>query len=298
MVVADACEGVGLGHISRSGAVALALRRLGTAPLSCFGLGAAAPLELDGQRWEPLRSLEGLPIAPVLVLDSYRAPAGTVEELAGGRRSSMHDSQPVPEQTALVLSLTADAGPRTIDGLRDACLRPPFWDLPERRHKGSIRRVLVTTGGGDPGGVGRRIAGAVRDSAPDAAVALVRGPYADPRAPEGVEAVVAPDSLLKELLRADVVASGAGQTMLEACASGAPCIAMPVADDQREQGKRAASLGAVVYVEPEEVPAALDAFRDVSVRRRFAAAARQTVDGKGALRVARRIEGLLAGAPR
>ena len=299
MVVADAGEGAGLGHMSRSGAVAIALRRLRVGDVPCFGLEARRPLELDGQVWVPLRSLHELPIPSVLVLDSYRVPVHTVQGLARDLRLVlMHDLLPVPDQTALVLSLDTDAGPQAIDGLRDACLRPPFWDVPARSHRERLERVLVTTGGGDPGGAGLRIARAARNTAPEAEVALVRGPYADPGAPEGITAIVTPDSLVDELLRADVVVSGAGQTMLEACASGAPCIAVPLADDQREQGNRAASLSAVVYVEPEEVPGALDELRDADARRRLGVAARRAVDGQGALRVAERIGHLLADTQR
>ena len=156
----------------------------------------------------------------------------------------------------------------------------------------------MTTGGGDPGSAGLHIASAARKTAPEAEVALVRGPYAHPGVPDGIAAIVTPDSLVDELLRADVVVSGAGQTMLEACASGAPCIAVPLADDQREQGNRAASLGAVMYVGPEEVPRALDELSDAGARRRLGDAARRAVDGQGALRVAERIGLLLVGEQR
>ena len=159
VVVADAGEGAGLGHMSRSGAVAIALRRLRVGDVPCFGLEARRPLELDGQVWVPLRSLHELPIPSVLVLDSYRVPVHTVQGLARDLRLVlMHDLLPVPDQTALVLSLDTDAGPQAIDGLRDACLRPPFWDVPARSHRERLERVLVTTGGGDPGGAGLRIA--------------------------------------------------------------------------------------------------------------------------------------------
>jgi spore coat polysaccharide biosynthesis predicted glycosyltransferase SpsG len=219
----------------------------------------------------------------VLVLDTYSASA---EALAALPRSSklalMHGSGPVPAGATVLLPDGAAA-------LRDACLRPQYWDLPERRHRPRVESVLVTTGGGDPGGAGGRLALAALEVFPGARVGLVRGPYADPSTPPRVEPIVAPDSLLEELLRADVALSGAGQTMLEACAAATPTVAIALVEDQRDQGARAGEAGAVLFVPEEGVAAALDQLAAPEARRRLAERAREVVDGRGALRVARRI---------
>jgi spore coat polysaccharide biosynthesis predicted glycosyltransferase SpsG len=180
------------------------------------------------------------------------------------------------------------------DALADACLRPAFRDPPGRTHRATVQRVLVTTGGGDPGGAGARLALATRAALPDASVALVRGPQADPRVPEGIEPIVCPDSLLEHLLAADVAVSGAGQTMLEACAAGTPCVALPLAEDQRPQGEQASTRGAVVYIEEDRLAAALEALAEPDARVALSRQARTVVDGRGAFRVAERIARLVA----
>jgi spore coat polysaccharide biosynthesis predicted glycosyltransferase SpsG len=286
VVIADAGNGAGLGHVSRAGAVAAALTRLGVAP-RCLALGAEGAFERDGMRWEPLASLASAGLAPVVVLDSYVAPQDAVSALAQQVKLVLvHDRGGVPKRAALVIDGDASA-------LRDACLRPQYWDVPKRRHRAHVERVLVTTGGGDPGGAGTRLALAAKEALPAATVALVRGPYANPETPPGVETVAAPDSLLDELLRADIAVSGAGQTMLEACAAGTPCVAVALAEDQRHQGARAGKLDAVVFAAEERVPSALKALAGVEVRRELGERAQELVDGRGALRVARRIADLV-----
>jgi len=272
VVIADSGDHAGLGHVSRAGAVAAALDRIELHP-RCLALGAEAPFERDGVAWEPLRSLDDVPVAPVVVLDSYFATAEEVARLG--------------DAASLVLM------PEQARRLEDACLRPQYWEVPAREHRDRVERVLVSTGGGDPGGAGARLALAAAEALPDARVALVRGPYSDHAAPPGIEAIVEPDSLHSEFLRADVAVCGAGQTMFEACASGTPTVALALAEDQREQGEEAAELGAVRFVAEEGVPHALRELASAGARRELGARAREVVDGQGALRLARRIAELV-----
>lgn len=254
--------------------MAAALARLGLAP-RCLAFGADAPFERDGIAWEPTGSLAGASFAAVVVIDSYLAPPGELSRLA--------------EYAEMVLM------PEETRSVRDACLRPQYWDVPARDYPARVERVLVSTGGGDPGEAGARLALAAADALPSAQIALVRGPYADPSAPPGVEVVGQPKSLHAEFLRADVAVCGAGQTMLEACASGTPTVALALADDQRAQGEEAAELGAVRFVAEEDVPGALRELAGADARRPLGERAREVVDGQGALRLARRIAELARG---
>ena len=67
----------------------------------------------------------------------------------------------------------------------------------------------------------------------------MRGPYATFEPPAGVELVDAPPSLLAELLAADVVVTAAGQSALEAAATGAATVAVPLAPNQWPNARRA-----------------------------------------------------------
>jgi UDP-2,4-diacetamido-2,4,6-trideoxy-beta-L-altropyranose hydrolase len=289
LLIADGGEQAGLGHISRSSALAVALRCRGCEVVShVFG---GDRIERDGIAWDPLEDLSGLGEANVLVLDSYRVPASTVHSLAGSAPLVvMHDHGNPPTAAALVVSAAgprSDEPPRLV-GPAYACLRPPFWGVPRRRVNEDVRSVLVVTGAGG-GSLGAELACALEDALPRAEVKLVRGPYA-PAAPSGVLALEAPESLFEPLLKADLVVGGAGQTMLEAAATGAPSVALPLVENQRRQARGLTDEGAVCLVDPPMVGAAVAAVRglaaDREARRRLAERAQATVDGFGALRVA------------
>ena len=294
MLVADAGEQAGLGHISRSTAVAVALRCRGI-ETRCYAHGAAEPLERDGVRWAPLGG-ERLPDSPggVLVVDSYLLPSDELARAAGSARLVvMHDYGSVPEDAALVVSAAAppsDAGSGRLSGLAYAALRPVFWGLPARELRDHVEHVLVTTGSGNFAEVGCELAEAVGNELPGVRVTLVRGPHGTIDVPSGIELLDGPDSLLEPLLATDLVVTAGGQTMLEAATAGTPCVALPLVDNQRRQALRLAGLGAVRLVDPPSVSevaaAASELAREPEARREMSREGQHGVDGYGALRVA------------
>jgi spore coat polysaccharide biosynthesis predicted glycosyltransferase SpsG len=283
-VLAASGPGVGLGHLSRAGAVAAALRAQGH-DVTTLTPGDA-PVEHDGIAWTPLPAGTAPDGDGPLLVDVYGADLAA---LGRGRRpvATFWDGAGAPPDADLALTL---AGP---DGPRLACLRPMFWGLAARPVADAAARVVVTTGGGAAGGAGA-LATAVRRAAPDADVALVLGPYATEDAPDGVEAIRAPERMADVLQAADVVVTAAGQTLLETLCAGTPCVALAVVDNQRAQlalaTRAGAARGAGTAAEAAEAAAALLA--DAPARRALAAAGRELVDGFGALRVAGRIAAL------
>jgi spore coat polysaccharide biosynthesis predicted glycosyltransferase SpsG len=292
VVCADGGADVGLGHIARSTAVACALEQLGV-EVVCRGLGLNDPLEIDAMRWQPwppdgVDAGEG---AAAAVVDSYRAPprvvAGSATPLV-----CMHDRGEVPADAALVVAPAAvDQGDaRRLTGLRHACLRRDFWGCPPKEIGAGIRRILVTTGGGALAEAGVRLATDAARACPDAEVAIVVGPYADLAIPAGVEAIVAPVSLREPLDRADVVITAAGQTALEAAATGTPAIVSVIVENQRRNAATLVAAGTAVALEPD-TPAGtldglLDQLGDSAVRTPMSGAGQAAVDGRGAFRVA------------
>jgi spore coat polysaccharide biosynthesis predicted glycosyltransferase SpsG len=281
-VLADAGPTVGLGHLSRAGAVVAALRAQGHAARPVV-LGEEG-VEHDGIAWEPVGDGSG-PLTgdgPVLV-DSYRVEPRAV---AGGRPVAVFwdGTGAEPEGVALALTLR---GP---EGARLACLRPMFWGIAPRPLSDVARRVLITVGGGAVGGAGA-LAGAARDAAPGAEVTMVLGPYAKEEPPEGVAVVRAPERMADVLQAADLVITAAGQTMLESLCVGTPTIALAVADNQRAQLALATGAGAARGAASVEEAASLAAalLDDAAARGALAANGRELVDGFGALRVAGRL---------
>src|SRR5205814_1497006 len=99
-----------------------------------------------------------------------------------------------------------------------------------------VASVLVTGGGGDQisPSVGD-LACAVQAALPAASVTAVRGPFSKASFPEGVSLLDRPPDLAEAMVASDVVVSSAGQTLLEALATGAPTVGVVVSPDQRTQ---------------------------------------------------------------
>ncbi|HWH95753.1 MAG TPA: hypothetical protein VNT03_17975, partial [Baekduia sp.] len=118
-VLADAGPAVGLGHLSRAGAVVAALRAQGH-EVDTYVLGGEA-VDRDGIAWAALEDRVAPPPGdgPLLV-DSYRVD---VDALAAQRPvATFFDGVgPRPARAALTIAFTDPDGPRL------ACLRPMFW---------------------------------------------------------------------------------------------------------------------------------------------------------------------------
>jgi UDP-2,4-diacetamido-2,4,6-trideoxy-beta-L-altropyranose hydrolase len=302
--VADAGKDAGLGHISRSSAVAVALRCRGIT-VRCFAHGISEPFERDGLEWAPLSDQElAAREGDVIVVDTYRVATERLSEAASSNRLVvMHDLGSVPAGAALVV--TVAGRPSSVDaprltGPEYASLRPMFWGLPTRTPNASVRRILVAVGSGQFAAVGSDIAAELARAIPDAHVAVVLGPHSSIDSAHNVEVLDVPDSLLEPLLQADLAVTAAGQTMLEAAASGTPSIALVLADNQRAQAKLLGDAGAACVVDSpttSKVATAVAALlHDRPAREQLSASAQRLVDGYGALRVAFAIARLHRGA--
>jgi spore coat polysaccharide biosynthesis predicted glycosyltransferase SpsG len=289
--IADAGEEAGLGHVGRASAIAVALGCRGV-ETNCYAYGAQRPFKLDGVDWLPLEADSFSLPGNVVVVDSYRAPRELITRMAGTHRLVyMHDYGRAPNDAALVVSVAAsNDGDRRLSGLRYAALRPAYWGLPARALGERVTRVLVTTGSALFAETGAQMARSLTEALAETTIELVRGPHSTIAVPPGIEVLDAPDSLLGPLLAADLVVSAAGQTMLEAAAAGTPCVALPLAENQRGQAERLAELGAVRLIErtnTEEVAAACyELAHDPETRRGLSRNGQHVVDGHGALRIA------------
>jgi UDP-2,4-diacetamido-2,4,6-trideoxy-beta-L-altropyranose hydrolase len=288
LVIADAGAQAGLGHVSRSGAVAVALRARGY-ELECRAFGIVEPLQRDGLNWSPLDDVAALQAsrAALLLLDSYRLDATEVR--AAAQPSAlvlMHDASNVQPGTAdlqVTVPPANHGSEHQLSGARYACLRPVFWGLAPRTPPARVGTVLVSAGSNADAG---SVAAATRSALPDARIRLVRGPFADSDTPAGIEVLDRPDSLLEPLLEADLVVTAGGQTMLEAVATGTPCVAFAQVENQRRQLDYLAELGAVEAADGDlpgtvaRIAASPEQLRELSLR------GSEVIDGFGALRVA------------
>jgi UDP-2,4-diacetamido-2,4,6-trideoxy-beta-L-altropyranose hydrolase len=306
ILVADAGPAAGLGHISRSSAIAAALVCRGFA-VSCYGYGIDEPLDRDGLRWLPFDDTSSLGSASVVLLDSYRLPAEAVaDQVPSAPLVVLQEHTRRPEGAALLVNAGASPDEATDDsclfGFRYAALRPQFWGVPTRVPRERVQRVLVTLGAGAAKNAQEAFATAARRALPGVQSRLIVGPYSPSAPPAGVDAVVAPNDLLDELLETDLCLTAGGQTLLEAMAVGVPSVSLPLVSNQRAQTERLAELGAVTMVEPDQPEALGPALEQLAGSRRsrdlLSKRAQEAVDGYGALRVAFRMSRLTSPNPR
>lgn len=299
LLVADGGVAAGLGHLQRSSVLAGAVAELGL-ETRCLAHGASEVITREGVTWEPVgdpAALAGEALdRGAVVADSYTLDGGVLGELAqAAPLVVIHDlGQPHPD-AALVIAPADPAAstPRRLNGLEHALVSRRFSGLPAREVAAAPRVVLVTTGGGDPGGRAVELAATARTALADASVLLLQGPQAELAAPDGVEALGPVADLAELLRRVDLVVCGGGGTMVEVCAAGLPAAVTVLAANQAPIVEALATAGAVVRLDRGDPVAVLRALADRDRRAELGRTARAVVDGQGPARIAAAIADLL-----
>ena len=185
-------------------------------------------------------------------------------------------------------------------GSAHALLRSEFRALrpqavERRRAGGPVQRLLVSLGLSDVGGITAEVLDALLSLDLECAIDVVVGDEAASR--DRVEATakrdsriavhVDPGELAQLIGEADIGIGAPGTSSHERCCLGLPSINLPLADNQREIGRRLAEMGAALVTEKEGLAGAVRRlFDDEPLRRRMAAAAAAVTDGTGAPAVA------------
>lgn len=187
------------------------------------------------------------------------------------------------------------AGAKILAGATYALLRPEFARerpaaLERRQEGGPVRRILVSMGTADPGGITARIVEQVLAAAPQCAIDVVLGPQAtsldqvrELAAAHPAVSVHVDSERMAELMRnADLAIGAAGSTSWERCCLGLPAIVFAVADNQRLGAENLERAGAALLAHSAvEVPALVQQLKDDHVRLSMIAAAAAITDGSG-----------------
>lgn len=328
---ADATAALGGGHIMRCLTLAQALRRRG-AEVALF-VNADAFRTVPSLREEvaaytceagadaavaAIRSVwaHGADLA---VVDLYawdaaeertlRAAAphiAIIDDLA----NRAHDAELLVDQTH---GRTVDAyaslafGAHILTGANYALLRPQFaaardGALDRRRVGGAVKRVLVSMGLTDVGGVTARVVTALRAAVPDVVLdVLVTGAAQslpalrvmnDPKLQLHVDEF----NTAPIMAAADLAVGAAGTTTWERCCLGLPSVVLVMADNQREIAANLVAAGAARLAENvDQVAREISALcADDNARLAMAVASAEVVDGRGADQVAAAILALAA----
>ncbi len=277
----DEGPGVGLGHRRRCEAIAKALRALEIG-VTLRPLGAHD--EIEGE---------------TVVVDSYLANADDRTRFRAAHVAAIEDLE---RDMTVDLLVVPDPGAdgtrykratRVVAGARFSLVDPALAELEVAPIEPNVTRVLVSCGASDREGVGSRIATALATALPGTQICLVVGPWGQHAHDPLVTPVHAPDGLTAELLDADLVVTAGGVTMIEACCLGRPTVAFAIATNQMAAVAGAAHAGAVLAADASSAADVAERLaHDAALRSRLAGAARNLVDGQGAVRVASAIADL------
>lgn len=194
------------------------------------------------------------------------------------------------------------SGARVLAGSSYALLRPEFArERPaalERRKNGSpVRRILVSIGTSDPGGITARLVERVLNTAPDCAIDVVLGPQATSlqevkslaaRNP-GIAVHIDSDRMAELMRDADIAIGAAGTTSWERCCLGLPAITLVLAENQSLIADRLALAGAHILIAVGDEQSLAVQLREVisslEVRQRMTESGARITDGLGSTRV-------------
>jgi hypothetical protein len=240
-----------------------------------------------------------VPPSAVVVVDSPD-PDHLAAGIAPGRLAVFDDSERFDGEAALVVQPSAPAwagrahARKILAGYSwapiGAAWRRAIGRVEATRPDGSLH-LLVCFGGSDPNDVTRRLGSRLADDPRWTSTVIVgpdyRGELVDERW------VREPHDLPERVASADLVVIGAGTMKFEVAALGRPAVLVAAADDQLPVGPPFAATGAARWlgdgrtIDPEVVVEAAAALAsDALARTAMSTAARQTVDGSGADRLA------------
>ena len=339
LFIANAGLKVGGGHVMRSATLARALTARGAACAMAASPEVAAVLDAfapDVAR-EPVTSLAPDDLADALtgqdfeaiVFDHYGLDRNAHEALAHGRPSLILDDladRPLggdmvldsgPARSPTDYALLVESHVRLLLGPAFAPVRPEFADLRDAalaRRGGPVRRVLLSMGLTDPGGLTPRLVDRLLLRLGDIGLDIVMGATApglkglarlaahDPRLTLHVDT----PNMAQLIAEADIGFGAAGSTTWERCVLGLPQAIVVVAENQRPAAQALVERGAALVIDggaadlDQQVDRAIvRMFTDTTLRERLSATAAALCDGRGAARTAEAFLGLIAerGAP-
>jgi UDP-2,4-diacetamido-2,4,6-trideoxy-beta-L-altropyranose hydrolase len=229
---------------------------------------------------------------PVLLIDDLGA--------LGHYRCDLLVNQNLHADAALYPAAEA----RLLLGTQYLMLRREFWrhrDEPRRRSE-TVRRILVSMGGGDPEDHASRAIAALGGLAGCGIAATVVVGAANPRlnalslqaeaSPAEIEIVYGSDDMPALMREADLAVAAAGTTVWELAFMGVPMLLGSTVEAERVLARRLSRHGGSIYIgdfrdcpPPRLADAILGLIEDAGMRRRIAAVAGALVDGRGGERV-------------
>ena len=245
LILTEAGDGIGFGHLTRTMALGEALINIGvTVQLLVQWEGEPRTEVVEGRTWVQAGRWRDTPVhATKVIIDSYRLPLAGYEAMtkAGIWMGVIDDDDRLPYAADLVINPNVYArterfpahARRAVGGAPYVILRPPFVAAAGTFVvRAELRRVLLTLGGADVRGLGPKLAQQI------AALGLVVDWIAPGEAPErspsvSIHGTQSAEGFVHLVTQSDLVICGGGQTLHELACLGAPSIAVELGDDQK-----------------------------------------------------------------
>jgi CMP-N-acetylneuraminic acid synthetase/spore coat polysaccharide biosynthesis predicted glycosyltransferase SpsG len=194
-----------------------------------------------------------------------------------------------------------EAAPNVATGPAYATLRGEFANLPPKVVRRAPERILITFGGTDPGQLAPRCAQLLADRV-DCEIRVVLGHGApDADFPESVQVMRHVRSMAAEMLDADLILTSAGRTVYEAAAVGTPVAVLAQAARDAthshlgyESGVVFLGIGPLVD-DGHVVGVVRRLLADHELRAELSERLQNSIDGRGAARIAHRIRAMVRG---
>ncbi len=309
---------IGFGHITRCLSLCQAFEANGIMPEFVVNGDASIDDVLKNRQHKTFnwlehkkRVLSSIKDSDIVIIDSYLADVDFYREVSGSVRIPVYidDNKRVEYPKGVVVNGSVSAemlhypvrenivyllGPKYIP------LRKEFWNVPEKKIRENIERIMITFGGDDSGNITPSVLRLLARLYPRVTknVIIGRG-YGNAEeiktaADERTELIYFPGSegMKSVMIESDMAISAGGQTLYELASVGVPSVVVAVADNQLNNANGWQEAGFIEYAGWREdgmlldnVRSALNQIEDADRRKKMSQTGRALVDGEGAKRI-------------
>ena len=189
-------------------------------------------------------------------------------------------------------------------GPKYTALRKEFWENKKRSIRENIDNVLITFGGSDIRSLTPRMMKIIKENFPEINMNIIVGrgfsnkQEIEAEANERTNIIFNPDAGLmkKTMMICDTAIASGGQTLYELASVGLPTIAITMIDNQVEDTLGFDETGFLFNAGwwddellEEKIINFLNSLLDYSTRKNMSVTGQKTIDGKGAIRIAKTI---------